>query len=71
MRKAITCPDCGTVNTIRGSRVPEETPVNCSACEAPLGSWQAAPVGDESEIGDGDAHEARRRKLRALGKLPQ
>lgn len=33
------CPHCGRKNTLTVCDLPEETPVNCSACTQVLGVW--------------------------------
>ena len=52
---AIPCPHCGATNTITTVEIPERMQIDCSACQAPLGSWgdirSKMPQADRNVVG--------------------
>lgn len=38
----ITCPECGTVNSVMSNAIMVTTPIDCSKCHLPLGMWGEA-----------------------------
>ena len=36
---SVPCAHCGAINTITTVDIPERIQIDCSACQAPLGSW--------------------------------
>lgn len=35
----LTCPSCQRINTVATGNLPLGTPVHCSGCGVPIGSW--------------------------------
>jgi len=35
----VMCPQCGATNTITTVDIPAGMKIDCSACQAPIGSW--------------------------------
>lgn len=40
----ITCPECGTVNSVISNTIGTATPIDCSKCHASLGRWGEAQL---------------------------
>jgi len=44
---SLTCPDCGSSNTLTSSSLPQDIVIHCSSCRASLGRWDALLGGSE------------------------